>query len=298
MRSSTTSVRRNWKALPGGVLFGVATVSYYVLRRQHPLEDPSHAGYATVFILRCAAVVLIAIGLAAVLLDTTRRRRSVARIVATLDEAPPVGGLDSALARALGDTSLRICYWLPAAGRYVDADGREVPDPSTDTSVTATPLVRNGQTVAVVSHHSDPVELEQRLGSAIRLALDNERLQADMYVRMQTSPNRGRGSSRLATCGAAVSSATSTTAPSRACSASRSTSASPARQRRRAGMLGSPPCSTRRSAKSPKHSANFVISPTGSSRPRSLPPGSVPPSPRSPDRAPCASTSTACSAND
>ncbi len=184
VRSSTTGVRRNWKALPGGVLFGVATVSYYVLRRQHPLEDPSHAGYATVFILRCASVVLIAIGLAAVLLDTTRRRRSVARIVATLDEAPPVGGLDSALARALGDTSLRICYWLPAAGRYVDADGREVPDPSTDTSVTATPLVRNGQTVAVVSHHSDPVELEQRLGSAIRLALDNERLQADMYVRM------------------------------------------------------------------------------------------------------------------
>jgi signal transduction histidine kinase len=38
--------------------------------------------------------------------------------------------------------------------------------------------------VAVVAHHTDPAELERGLGPAVRLALDNERLQADMRVRM------------------------------------------------------------------------------------------------------------------
>ena len=47
-------------------------------------------------------------------------------------------------------------------------------------SATATPLVRNGQPVAVVAHHSDPVDLERGLGAAVRLALDNERLQAEV----------------------------------------------------------------------------------------------------------------------
>ncbi len=181
--------RRYWEVLPGGVLFGAATVAYSVLRRQHPLEDPTRTSYAVVFIIHCAAVTMIAVGLAAALLDARRVRRSVARIVATLHQAPPVGALDSALAQALGDPGLRVCYWLPASGQFADAHGHHVPDPSQDATVTTTPLVRNGQTVAVVAHHSDPAQLESGLGSAARLALDNERLQADLSVRMRELAN-------------------------------------------------------------------------------------------------------------
>jgi signal transduction histidine kinase len=176
--------RRYWEVLPGGGLLGAATVAHTVLLRRRPLEDPSDAGYAAVFVIGSGAVALIAVGLAWPLSYARRQRRLVARIVATLDQAPPVGTLDSALAQAVGDPNLRIAYWLPAVGHYTDAHGRQVPDPTADTSVTTTPLVRDGQTVAVIAHHTDPAELERGLGSAVRLALDNERLQADVRARM------------------------------------------------------------------------------------------------------------------
>ena len=109
----TTGPRRHWEVLPGGALLGVATIAFGIVWRHQPLEDPGRAGYATVFVIRSSAVVLISAGLAATLLTARLQRRSVSRIVATLDEAPPVGGLDVALARAVGDPSLRIHYWLP-----------------------------------------------------------------------------------------------------------------------------------------------------------------------------------------
>jgi signal transduction histidine kinase len=182
-KAFSNGARQSWEALPGAILLGGATGAYCILRWRHPLEDPSRTNDATVFIIRSIAVVLIAFGLAAILLEARRRRRSVGRIVATLDQAPPVGALGSALARALGDPGLQICYWLPASEQYVDAHGRRVPDPSNDAAFTTTSLVRNGQTVAVIAHHSDPAKIERGLGPAVRLALDNERLQADMLAR-------------------------------------------------------------------------------------------------------------------
>jgi signal transduction histidine kinase len=179
----SNGARQGWAVLPGAILLGATTAAYCILRWHHPLEDPSRTNDATVFSIRSVAVMLVAFGVAALLLEARRRRGAVGRIVATLDQAPPVGALGSALARALGDPSLRICYWLPASEQYVDAHGRPVPDPSKDTSSTATPLVRNGQTVAVIAHHSDPANIARGLGPAVRLALDNERLQADMLTR-------------------------------------------------------------------------------------------------------------------
>jgi signal transduction histidine kinase len=126
---------------------------------------------------------LIAVGLGAALLQVRWQRRALSRLVATLDEVPAPGALDAALAEAIGDRTLHIAYRLPATGRFADADGRAVSAPAFDTAVT-TPLVRHGQTIAVISHHSDPAELERSLGSAARLALDNERLQADVKARM------------------------------------------------------------------------------------------------------------------
>ena len=180
----TVGPRRYWEVLPGGAILGVVTVAHVVLLWRNPSEDPDLTGFATVFLVRCGSVVLIAAGLVAALLQARRQRRSVAQIIATLGEAPPVGSLDIALARAVGDPSLRIFYWLPAAGRYVDAHGRRLPDPNTETSVTTTTLVRNGQPVAVIAHHGDPADIERGLGSAARLALDNERLQAEARARM------------------------------------------------------------------------------------------------------------------
>ncbi len=81
----------------------------------------------------------------------------------------------------MGDPRLDVAY--PVGDRLVDGDGR----PVAADGRTATPLVRAGRTVAVLLHETDAVpheELERELGSAARLAIENERLRAEVLSRL------------------------------------------------------------------------------------------------------------------
>jgi signal transduction histidine kinase len=176
---------RLWEVLPGGLLFSAATAAHGFLLWRQPFESPATTGYRAVFVAESIALTLISSGLLALLLDTARRRRRVGQIVKDLSETPPTGELDQALGRILGDHGLRISYWLPGAGYFADAHGKRMPEPSSAGSSVATPLVRDGNTIAVITHHTDPAELERSLGPAIRLALDNERLQAEIRARVR-----------------------------------------------------------------------------------------------------------------
>ena len=52
----------------------------------------------------------------------------------------------------------------------------------------ATPITRDGQTIAVVLHDAglvDPEDLERTIGSAARLAVDNERLRAEVLAQVR-----------------------------------------------------------------------------------------------------------------
>jgi signal transduction histidine kinase len=108
----------------------------------------------------------------------------VTRIVAELGEAPPAGSLEPALARAMGDPELQIAYWLAASQRYVDGRGRPVDEPGPISGRAVTPLVRGGQQVALVAHSAAFAELEREFGAAVRLALENERLQAEVLAQL------------------------------------------------------------------------------------------------------------------
>ena len=89
-----------------------------------------------------------------------------------------------ALARALGDPELSIAYWLAAVQRYVDAQGRPVAEPVAAPGRLVTALVQQDTRVAVVSHTATLPELERELGPAIRLGLENERLQAEVLFQL------------------------------------------------------------------------------------------------------------------
>jgi signal transduction histidine kinase len=104
--------------------------------------------------------------------------------VVELAASPSPGGLGAILARTLGDASLTLLYPLPD-GRRVDARGRPTkPSPGR----TLTPLVRGGQTVALLAHRPGLLEdpgLVEQIAATARLALDNERLQAQVYAQLQ-----------------------------------------------------------------------------------------------------------------
>jgi signal transduction histidine kinase len=90
----------------------------------------------------------------------------------------------ASLAAALGDPRLRLLYRQTGASAYVDARGEPAtPDPRPGRALTR--LVRHGVEIAVMDHDADllaePRVVEAAI-SAARLAVDNERLQAELLA--------------------------------------------------------------------------------------------------------------------
>jgi signal transduction histidine kinase len=150
-------------------------------------EDPTARQFAVLFLLRGVACMSLAAGLAWSAGRDRRVRAAVAGLARDLGTAPARGSLAVALARVLDDPDVRVAYWLPASGRYVDAAGRPV-ELRTSDGRTTTAIVRSGEPVAVVEHDAAPAHvgvLERQIGAAARLAVDNERLRAVILAQVE-----------------------------------------------------------------------------------------------------------------
>jgi signal transduction histidine kinase len=114
-------------------------------------------------------------------------RGAVADLVVQLGDTRAPGQLRDALARALHDPTLSLAYWLPEQRRYVDVEGRPVELPADAGDVATTVVEREGSPVAALLHDAtlrDEPDLVQAVGAAAALALENERLQADLRARL------------------------------------------------------------------------------------------------------------------
>jgi signal transduction histidine kinase len=104
--------------------------------------------------------------------------------------APRVGAsgpVREILAESLGDRSVAIAYWLPDREAFVDEAGRpvELPEPGSGRAWTAVEL--EGRRVAAIVHDAaldTSSELVQAAAAASSLAIDNERLKADLRARL------------------------------------------------------------------------------------------------------------------
>jgi signal transduction histidine kinase len=93
-----------------------------------------------------------------------------------------------ALARRLGDRTLAIAYWLPEREIFVDERGLPVPLPKTGSGRTWTAVEHQGARVAAITHDADldaRPELVEAAAAGAVLALDNERLKADLRARLE-----------------------------------------------------------------------------------------------------------------
>jgi PAS domain S-box-containing protein len=101
----------------------------------------------------------------------------VSRLILELRRPHAPGQLREALARALGDPTLRLAYWIPETQSFVDIDGQQIDLPAPGGEELATMVEHDGRSVAALIHHrsleEDPLVLES-VAAAAALALENE----------------------------------------------------------------------------------------------------------------------------
>lgn len=231
-----------------------------------PVEAPADPVFFAIFATGAVGVLLIALAVGWAVARMRLRRRAVMGTVADLGEMPAPGSLEAAMARAVGDPELRIAYWLPESERFVDARGTTVAEPTSRAGRSVARLVREDRRVAVVSHAATLPELQREIGTAVRLGLENERLQAGVLAHLE---ELRASRARIVETGDAERrrlERTSTTERSSASSLSRTTSGSHSPRRRPRAMRRRRRCWARPSMRRRRRWPSCGSSPTGSTR--------------------------------
>jgi signal transduction histidine kinase len=118
-----------------------------------------------------------------------QRAGAVSELLLALGEAPGTGTLRCRLADALGDTSLDLVFWLEDKRKWVDYEGHvvELP-PEGDPARAWTPVELEDRRVGAIVHDvtlCEEPELLRSVGAAAGLAMENERLQAQLRARVE-----------------------------------------------------------------------------------------------------------------
>ena len=181
-RSATAPARRVlapvlWTSVVAALLFAAGSL----VEAAHGPADPSRA----VWWASVAGFTAIPAAFLVGVMRMRIHRSVVADLVVELGRAPSPVRTREILARALGDPTLAIAFWVPDANRYVDADGQPVAlDGHRATSV----LRQDGAPLAALSYdpslREDP-KLIEAVATAARLSLENARLQAELRAQLR-----------------------------------------------------------------------------------------------------------------
>jgi signal transduction histidine kinase len=130
-----------------------------------------------------AALVLVAGVFLVDLLRAPWARAAVTELVVDLGEDSETATLRGRLARAAGDRSLSIAYWLAGANSYVDERGDSVVLPAAGSGKAVTLIDQHGERIAALVHDAtvlDDPALIDAVASAARIAFSNVRLRAEV----------------------------------------------------------------------------------------------------------------------
>jgi len=181
-RAVGPSRRARLLALRAAAGLGLVLAGGAAARLAVPAGDANEPSLLVLEVTLCA----LAGGLLAGLLSPSWERSAVTDLVVELGESRS-GILRGRLARALGDPTLEVGYWLPNAGAFVDSEGRPfaLPDLGSDRSVTM--IEGEGSPVAALVHDPavlDDPGLREAVSSAAQLAAANARLQAEVRAQV------------------------------------------------------------------------------------------------------------------
>jgi signal transduction histidine kinase len=187
-REATGSQRRALTPvlLSGGLVMGLFALWYVagIVRAPQDVQE----------LLEQARVVALATVpfafLAGLLSSRVAGAAAVSELVSRLGAGPDErrAGLRDALAEALGDPSVTLAFWLPDRQEYVDAEGHPLAVPTGSSARTCTPIEDESGPVAAIIHDAalaEDRELVRAVGAAASLALENERLDAELRAKVE-----------------------------------------------------------------------------------------------------------------
>ena len=189
-QSATPPLRR---ALTPVYLAGTVTMLLFgttiLVSRMSGASLPAQADIGRVlFSLSLTALAIVPLAFLAGLVRVRLARVAVGELLVELRETRAPGALRDALARVLHDPSLEIAYWLPDRQAYVGVDGRSTELPADESERVTTIIEHEGRKVAALIHDvslRDEPELVAAACTAAGIALENERLQADLRSRLE-----------------------------------------------------------------------------------------------------------------
>jgi signal transduction histidine kinase len=188
MGRATPAARRGmWPVVVPAVVFVTAWAVRVAVVVTTPGEDPARTVLAASFAARAAALAALALGLGWSLARAAHGAGALRRLARMQAREVSGGSLQAALVRATGDSSARVAFPWRGAEQWIDAEGEEV-DARRRPGEAMTTIVREGLPVAVVMHHPavlDGALVEREIGTAARLAVDNERLRAEARAQLR-----------------------------------------------------------------------------------------------------------------
>jgi signal transduction histidine kinase len=134
-----------------------------------------------------STVGLIGVSLLVALLRERFSQAAVTGLVVNLGGAEDAGTLRDRLARALGDPSLVVAYWLPERQQYVDEAGRTLRLSEPHPGRAVTPVFDGERPLAAIVHDDAVLTdraLAKSVAAAARVALVNVRLQTEVQARV------------------------------------------------------------------------------------------------------------------
>ena len=146
------------------------------------------AGMETIRRVAYAVIGIAPFAFLFVLLRARLARSGVGDLLVELRRDPGPADLRDLLARALGDPSLTLAYWMPQFRSWADLDGRRVALPSDGCGRATTLIDREGAHVAALSHDpalTDEPELLDAVTAAAAIAIENGRLNVELRSRLE-----------------------------------------------------------------------------------------------------------------
>jgi signal transduction histidine kinase len=195
LRDATPPQRRQQTPM---VVTGLVLLAFLLPSVGLKLVGAEEAGEVAGYAALTAFAILPYAFLAGLVRSRYSRAGAVGELIEALNDADRNVELRDALADALGDPTLQLLFWRPSAGHYVNAAGRPVALPPRGSgravAEVRAPRVAGGHEraegalVGAIVHDEqlvDEPELVRMVAGSAALALDNERLQAELHARVE-----------------------------------------------------------------------------------------------------------------